>query len=126
MKKSYLAMANDVVVEADDTESEGHEVLDASSSSDEECQVGVEALMWFRQYPRARHHIAQKVVQHDSQAWLVPWCRDSPFSSLPEERGQGVEHGMSICTRCAARAPVSVANALVQLPERFWMQTEGL
>ena len=105
------------VVDAADTESEGHEVLEASSSSDQEEQDGLETLLWFRQYPRARYHITQKVVEVDGQSWLTPWCRESPFAMRHEERGQGVEHGMSICKRCIERAPVSISTVLTQLAQ---------
>ena len=76
-------------------------------SSDSEA-ASLESLVWFTQQAGSSCHL----VQCTSGSFLVPWCRDTPFSQRHAQRGVGLKADDVLCKRCRGRAPANLRHLL--------------
>ena len=85
----------------DDSQSDSS-VSDSSSSDSAEATVlTVDTLPWFMQSAKGQQHLLQQVRGN----LLVPWCRDTVFSTIHWQRGAGVTEVRNLCQKCLLRAP---------------------
>ena len=86
-------------------------------STDSEGVTEPATVEWFLQQSAGSFHLVQR---HESSS-LIPWCRDSRFSSRHKDRGNGVEAVMNFCSSCVTRCPATLQlllTGLEQLPVR--------